>query len=139
MKNILIIDDDKLIRWALKEIFSQEGYTTDEATSFEQAIKSAAETKYDLIIADLEINQENSASMLERIKKLQPGANIIIVSALSKSEIEKSLKNIDIYGIIEKPFQSEQIRTMAKKALKKSNCQREVINEIDKKHNNQSI
>ena len=121
MKKILIFEDDKLVRWTLREILSREGYSVKEVVSSEEALKSAAETKYDLIIADFEINQGNSADVLKSIKKLQPSISIIILSARSKMEIEKLLINLNIFGIVEKPFHGEQIKALAKKALKKPN------------------
>ncbi len=121
MIKILVIDDDKLIRWSLNEIFSQEGYKVDAAATTQEALEQAETIHYDLIFADLEINEENGFEMLKKIGKLQPSAQVIILSALSKTEIEPSLGNLNIFSIFEKPFKGEQIRSIAKEALNLTN------------------
>lgn len=117
MAKMLVIDDDKLIRWSLKEIFSQEGYKVDTASTAKDALKQVTNNPYDLIFADLEINEDNAFEMLNKIKEIQPQTKIIILSALSKDQIGPQLGNLNIFSIIEKPFKSEQIKSIAKEAL----------------------
>ncbi len=117
MTKVLVVDDDKLIRWSLKEIFSQEGYKVDTASTAKDALKEVINNSYDLIFADLEINEENAVEMLKKTKEIQPQTKIIILSALSKDQIEPQLGNLNIFLIIEKPFKSEHIKSVAKEAL----------------------
>jgi len=114
---ILIVDDDKLIRWSLREIFSQEGYRVDTVATSNEALKKAENIHYDLIFSDLEINKENGIEMLRKIKEFQPLTKVIILSALSKNEIEPLLSHLTIFSIIEKPFKGEHIKSVAKEAL----------------------
>lgn len=117
MNKILIADDDKLIRWSLKEIFSQEGYEVDTAASCLEAIQQAENSQYNLIFTDFEIDDEDGLKMIKKIKNCQPDAKVIIISALPQHKIESQLKGLDIHAIIEKPFQSEQILLIAKKVI----------------------
>jgi DNA-binding NtrC family response regulator len=119
---ILIVDDDKLIRWSLKEIFSQEGYTVDTVATAKDALKQAKNITYELIFADLEIGDESGIEMLRKARTSQPEAKIIIISALTKPQIEPKLGSLSIFSIIEKPFKSEQIRSVVKEALGPTNC-----------------
>ena len=117
MNKILVADDDKLIRWSLKEIFSQEGYEVDTVASCLEAIQQAENSLYNLIFTDFEIDDEDGFQMIKKIKNCQPDAKIIIISALSRQKIESQLEGLDIHAIIEKPFQSEQILSIAKEAI----------------------
>jgi DNA-binding NtrC family response regulator len=114
---ILVVDDDKLIRWSLKEILSQEGYVVDAVATAMDALKQAKNVTYELIFSDLEINDENGIEMLRKSRVFQPEAKIIIISALTKQQIEPKLGSLSIFSIIEKPFRSEQIKTIVKEAL----------------------
>ncbi len=125
MAKILVVDDDKLIRWSLKEIFSQEGYTVDAVATAKDALKQAKNITYKLIFSDLEINDENGIEMLKKARAFQPEAKIIIISALTKQQIESKLGNLCIFSIIEKPFRSEQIKTIVKEALGSTNHENE--------------
>jgi len=55
--------------------------------------------------------------MLRKARISQPEAKIIIISALTRQQIEPRLGNLSIFSIIEKPFKSDQIRSIVKKAL----------------------
>ncbi len=117
MKKILVADDDKLIRWSLKEIFSQKGYEVDTAASCLEAIQQAENSQYSLIFTDFEIDDEDGSQMIRKMINCQPNAKVIIVSALSRQKIESQLTDLDIHAIIEKPFQSDQILSITKEAI----------------------
>lgn len=117
MVRILVVDDDKLIRWSLKELLSQEGFEVDTVSSTESALNLAKEASFKIIFADLEIDDENGFEMLQKMTSLQPDAKMIILSALSRTQIEQQLGNIDIFSIVEKPFASEEIKLIAREAL----------------------
>jgi DNA-binding NtrC family response regulator len=127
----LVVDDDKLIRWSLKEIFTQEGYVVDAVATAKDALKQAKNIPYELIFSDLEINDENGIEMLKKARAFQPKAKIIIISALTKQQIEPNLGNLSIFSIIEKPFKSEQIRTIVKNALVSTNHKNETGNRTE--------
>ena len=129
---ILVVDDDKLIRWSLKEIFTQEVYEVDAVATAKDALKQAKNITYELIFADLEISDENGIEMLKNAKIFQPDAKIIILSALTKQQIEPKLGNLSIFSIIEKPFRSEQIKTIVKEALGSTNQENESGNWTEK-------
>ncbi len=129
---ILVVDDDKLIRWSLKEIFTQEGYVVDAVATAKDALKQAKTIPYELIFSDLEINDENGIEMLRKARAFQPEAKIIILSALTKQQIEPRLGSLSIFSIIEKPFKSEQIRSVVKNALGSTNHENENRNRTEK-------
>jgi DNA-binding NtrC family response regulator len=114
---ILVVDDDKLIRWSLKELFAQEGYEVKAVATVKEALEQAEDKPYDLIFTDLEIKEENSTEMLRKITSLQPEAKIIILSALTRQQMESQVSDLNIFSIIEKPFRSEQIKSFVKEAL----------------------
>jgi DNA-binding NtrC family response regulator len=114
---ILIIDDDKLIRWSLKEIFSEKGHKVDTAAAPDEALGLAAETQYNLIFADLELNEADGIEMLKKINDVQPEAKIIILSAMPVNQVETQLAGLAVFAVVEKPFDSDKIRDLAVKAM----------------------
>jgi DNA-binding NtrC family response regulator len=114
---ILVIDDEKLIRWSLKEILAQEGYDVDTVDTADEAINLAKDIPYRLIIADLEIQGDNGIEMLKKIKKFRPEVITIILSARPKLQIKPEFGDLQVFAIIEKPFKSEQLLSIAKEAL----------------------
>lgn len=114
MLKALIIDDDKLIRWSLKEIFTQDGHQVDEACNQEEALNHARGTAYDVVFADFELEDSDAAEMLKSLNIIRPEAVVIILSALPSGQIEPRLQGIEVLRIVEKPFEPEQIRSILK-------------------------
>ena len=117
MARILVIDDDKLIRWSLKEIFSEEGHRVDTAAVPDKAIGLANEAPYNLIFADIELNEANGIDVLKKIYEVQPEAKIIILSAMPVNQVEAQLAGLAVFAVVEKPFDSDKIRDLAIKAI----------------------
>jgi DNA-binding NtrC family response regulator len=114
---ILVVEDDKLIRWSLKEIFTQEGYEVDAVDTIKDALSRATNNAYNLIFADIEMGEETGIDMLQEIDELQPLTKIVILSANTRNQIEPFLGTLKIFSIVEKPFNAEQIKMIAKEAL----------------------
>ena len=112
MLKVLIIDDDKLIRWSLKEMLAQDGHHVDVVSNINDAFSQAEKVSYQLIFADFEIRDENCIDMLRKLQKSYPETQIIILSAQSQKQIEPQIAGIPVYAIIEKPFDSGQIRAL---------------------------
>ena len=113
MLKVLVIDDDKLIRWSLKEILAQDGHSVDVVSSIKDAFNQTEKVSYQLIFADFEIEDENCIDMLKELNKSHPETQIIILSAQSQKQIEPQIAGISINAIIEKPFDSAQIRALS--------------------------
>ncbi len=113
MLRVLIIDDDKLIRWSLKEILSQDGHHVDVVSNVNDAFRHTEKYSYQIIFADFEIEDENCIDVLKKMQKSHPETQIIILSAQSQRQIEPQIEGISVHAIIEKPFDSGQIRALS--------------------------
>jgi two-component system response regulator (stage 0 sporulation protein F) len=131
MLRALVIDDDKLIRWSLQEIFSQEGHHVDTVATGSEALEQAESSPYHLIFADMEIDNGDSIEMLRKLQNLQPKAEIVILSAQTRQYIEEQIEELSISHILEKPFNSDQIRSIAKAALDLLNKENEGKNKSE--------
>lgn len=112
MLKVLVIDDDKLIRWSLREILAQDGHHVDVVSNIRDAFSQTENFPYELIFADFEIEDENCVDMLKKLQKSHPETQIIILSAQSQKQIEPQIEGISVLAIIEKPFDSWEIRAL---------------------------
>jgi len=117
MLRVLVLDDEKLIRWSLDKILSQEGYLVDTAATMDDALKLADAKVYDLFISDLEICGDQAKPFFSAMLAKQPKARVIALTALAKDLADRTLGEIMICAIIEKPFTSEEIKTVVKTAV----------------------
>jgi DNA-binding NtrC family response regulator len=117
MPQVLIIDDEKLIRWSLKHILGEEGFEVDSAATREEAIALLRSNPYSLIIADMEACGEPEDAFFADILSGHHGAKLIVLTALSRDYVERTLGDGLAYLIMEKPFDAREIKAAAKKAL----------------------
>lgn len=113
MLKVLVIDDDKLIRWSLKELLVQDGHHVDVVSNINDAYSLTEKYSYQLIFVDFEIEDENCIDMLKKLQKSHPETQIIILSAESQKQIESQIAGISVHAIVEKPFDSGQIRALS--------------------------
>lgn len=114
---ILILDDEKLIRWSLKQILTQDGFEVDTAASTDEALDLCGLKRYGLIFADLEICGDQGRTYYKKLLSRQDGVKLVIVTALAKDQAERELDDLVPYAIMEKPFESEAIKATARRAL----------------------
>ncbi len=114
---ILILDDEKLIRWSLSHILHQEGFEVDLAASTDEALRLARKRSYSLILADLEVCGDQAKTFFPSLVCDQPEPRVIIITALTSEQAERQLGDFKARRIIEKPFASEEILAAVKAAL----------------------
>ena len=121
MLRIMILDDEKLIRWSLEKILAQDGYAVDTAATTNDALRLADEAEYALIITDLEICGDQAKSFFTNMISKQPQAYVVTLTALARDQAEKTLGGVATYAIIEKPFTSEAIKSVVNAAVGQMN------------------
>lgn len=117
MANVLIVTGNKLVRWSLKEILTQEGFLADVALTTSDSLVKIANHSYNLIIVDYEARKTDNIDILEKIDELSPSVNIIILSAFADEQKDAFLNRPNIFSVIEKPFSVSQIKAAVLKAL----------------------
>ena len=71
-KKILVVDDEKAIRSALKDILSFEGFEVEEAVDGVEAIKKIKENEYDCILCDIKMPKMDGIEVLDQALELKP-------------------------------------------------------------------
>ncbi len=117
MAKILIVTEDKLIRWSLKEILIQEGFVIDTAQGKKDFQNKISNNLYDLILADFEMGRENSVEMQEIMTGIPRSTKIIILSSFDDYPTGTLSGRLSILTVIKKPFSVEEIRESAKRAF----------------------
>lgn len=112
---ILIIDDDKLIRWVLQEICAQGGHEVTDVADAENACRAMRSGLYDVIFADLETETFNTQKIREEIRIHQPGASLVLLTSRPRREIESLFGDIPSLGIVGKPFEASVVRSFIDK------------------------
>lgn len=118
--NILVVDDEELIRQVIKEYLTLEGYNVDEAVDGEDAVCKARDKDYSLIIMDIMMPKKDGYQACKEIKEIK---NIPFIMLSARSEEYDKLIGFDL-GIddyVTKPFSPKELVARVKAVLKRSN------------------
>ncbi len=116
-KEMLIIDDDAVIREGLRRIFTDQGYAVEIFDSGFPAIEKMQQKEFDLVITDLKMPGMNGIEVLRKIKVLQPEVPILIITGYSTVETAVEAMKNGAIDYIAKPFTPEAICEKVQKAL----------------------
>jgi DNA-binding NtrC family response regulator len=107
MVTILVVDDEPLIRWAVRETLEAAGYGVIEAGSAREAISRISEADghpLKVALLDLRLPDSNDLSLLRRVRTEAPTCQVIIMTAHGTSEVLCDAINQGAFATISKPF-----------------------------------
>src|SRR3982751_6745013 len=103
MADILVVDDDDVIRDTLCELLSAN-YSCQTANTAEEALAKLAAQRFDVVVTDISMPGLSGTELLHRVVEQYPGTPVIIVSGLSDQEQAESLINRGAFDYLLKPF-----------------------------------
>ncbi len=116
--NVLIVDDLQFIKIVLRDILEKSGFhVVGEASNGEQAIAMYQERHPDVVLMDITMPDMDGLTALRRLRELDPGAKVIICSALGQQKLIVQAIQLGAKDFIVKPFQPPRVVSALKKAL----------------------
>ena len=105
MKNILVVDDEMVLRMLIVDSLEDLNYTIDEAESGFEALKKINSKKYDVIILDYMMPELTGLEVLERIDKEMINETVIIMlTAKTQEKDQQQAKSVGVDIFMKKPF-----------------------------------
>ena len=118
-KKILVVDDEKAIRSALKDILSFEGFEVEEAVDGVEAIKKIKENEYDCILCDIKMPKMDGVEVLEAVKKIKPEIPMVMISGHGDLETAVNTMRLGAFDYISKPPDLNRLLNTVRNALDK--------------------
>ena len=122
MFKVLIIDDEKDICFLISEILKDEKYLTYSALNSDEAINQFNKYNPDLVILDVWLSNSklDGIEILKEFKKINTNVPVIIISGHGTVDLAVSSIKNGAYDFIEKPFNSDKLLILAKRAIESS-------------------
>ena len=123
--NLLIVDDEELVRWSLRERLRKDGYTVLESGTVASAMEKLTPA-VDLVLLDQRLPDGDGLTLLRQIKESSPDTLVILMTAFSTVENAVAAMKHGAYHYLNKPFNLDDVSAVVEKALETSRLRREV-------------
>ena len=125
-EKVLIVDDEKLVRWTLRQKCEEWGYRVLEADNGTAALRLARNESPDLVLLDVRLPDASGIDVLEQIKKANDARAIIMITADPQLEDVKTALKLGAYDFVGKPLDFDELSVAVKNALETTRLRNEV-------------
>ncbi|MFZ0429796.1 MAG: sigma-54 dependent transcriptional regulator [Acidobacteriota bacterium] len=126
MKTVLVVDDERLVRWSIRQKLEAAGYNVFEADSCEAAYNLFQENLPDLVTLDVRLPDGSGLKLLLDLKKLAPNTPIVMITAYGAVEDAVKALKIGAYDYLEKPINFDRLLHSVQNALETSTLREQV-------------
>ncbi len=117
MPEVLIIDDERSIRSALREMLEYEKFNVDDAEDGKAGLEQLNKKKYDLVLCDIKMPKMDGLEVLEKILEREDDIPVIMISGHGNIETAVEALKKGAYDFIEKPFDLNRILVSVRNAF----------------------
>ena len=116
--SLLITDDDRDFRDALRQVFEPRGFRTLLAENGEEAFDIVGHEEVHVLLLDMHMPRLNGLDVLRRVQTLAVPLPSILMSAALDPDIEAEAIRAAAYSVVAKPFPLKQITGLVSQAMK---------------------
>lgn len=118
-ERILVVDDEEIVRRLLFQRLSREGYWLEKASSADQALDKLRSNTVDLVVLDINMPGKSGAELLPEIRARYPDTMVIMVTAITDTNIAIQCMKQGAYDYLTKPFSLDEVILSIGRALEK--------------------
>jgi CheY-like chemotaxis protein len=105
---VLVVDDEDLIRWSLRECLSAHGYRVVEAQSAAEALERFYDG-VDLVLLDYRLPDANGLEVTDQIRQSSLSCPVLLMTAYGTPELREEAARHNVFRIVEKPFDVPEV------------------------------
>src|ERR1700739_2293783 len=125
-EKILIVDDERLVRWSLRQKCEEWGYHVVEAEAGEPGLKVAQHESPDLVLLDVRMPDMSGLEVLAQLKKNADARAAIMITADPQLDDVKAALKLGAYDFVGKPLDFDELHVTIKNALETTRLRTEV-------------
>lgn len=138
-KTVLVVDDEKLVRWSIRQKLEAAGFDVIEAENAAEAQRQFQEHLPDIVTLDIRLPDENGLKVLLEMKRMSPQTAIIMITAYGAVDDAVKALQIGAYDFLEKPVNFERLLHSVHNALEATSLRSEVERNNKEERKNYSI
>jgi DNA-binding NtrC family response regulator len=125
-EKILIVDDEKLVRWSLKQQCEQWGYAALEAEDGAAGLRLAHSEAPDLVLLDVRLPDQGGLEVLDKLKQSGDARAVIMMTADPQLDDVKAAIKLGAYDFVGKPLDFDELGVTIENALEATRLRTEV-------------
>lgn len=112
-RQVLVVDDELLIRWSVSETLSDLGYEVAQASSAGEALRAVttADRPFEVVVLDLRLPDMSDLSLLRTLRQLLPHADLVLMTAFGTAEIIIQAQALGA-AVLNKPFELAELERL---------------------------
>lgn len=115
---VLVIDDDRDLRYSLRRVLAASGYRVVEAESGEQGLEVAKAERPEVILLDNRMGGMSGVETLRRLRTVYPAAMVVLMTAFGTTQTAIEAMKFGAFDYIQKPFDPKKILGLVEKAVR---------------------
>jgi DNA-binding NtrC family response regulator len=115
--NLLIVDDEPLIRDSLAEFLDQEGFGVSACGSAEEALPLATGTRFDVALCDMQLPGMDGLELLDRLHKISPTTFVLLITAYGTMENAVAAFRRGAHDYLMKPILLDEVSAKIRRLL----------------------
>ena len=123
---ILIIEDEKLVRWSLQQKLMHEGYDVESCPTGEEGLNFVRDDSFDVVLLDIRLPGMDGVQVLREIKALEKEVAVVMLTAEAGVARAVECVRLGAHNYLCKPFEFDEVRVALEKAREELKLRREV-------------
>jgi DNA-binding NtrC family response regulator len=117
---VMVLDDEDIVCERLKAHLEKKEYNVETFTDSQTAIDRLGEKRFDVVITDIKMQGPSGLDVLHFVRRQNPSTQVIIITGYGSIESIREAEYSGAFEFINKPFTSEAIENLTKKAAAKA-------------------
>ena len=108
---VLVVEDERLLRWSVADILGQSGHTVIEACDGTSAIRAleSAPVPVDVVLLDYRLPDSHDLTLLATIRRIAPRSAVVLMTSYGSPEIAHGALRLGAYDVLDKPFDMHEL------------------------------
>ena len=122
MKNILVIDDEKIVVEVMQRMVSRLGYEVVATDSWKLGLKEFSEKKFDLVMLDVLMPGRNGFDIAQEMVQMRPDQKIIMITGCGSTSVYEHMFSIGlkVNDVLFKPFTFKKVMFVISDVMRKN-------------------
>ncbi|RME51457.1 MAG: response regulator [Caldilineae bacterium] len=119
-RRILVVDDEPSVAIMVSDGLEMLGdeYEIDIAHNAYEALKKLQEFPYVLVVTDYNMPEMSGLELFQAMQHVAPETRVVLMTAYGTEKLQEQIRQLGLAGYIDKPFRIEEIREVARRAVR---------------------